>query len=573
LEILVSSELLSLDIETAGIPGDPRSGLDPHKAKIRLVQFYSGTNTVYVFDCFKDDVWNCLFRSTIWQLPLVAHNAIFELKHLNHAGIHIPNIGCTMLQHNALNSKLPSLKVLVEKYLGHGLSKECQVSDWTAEVLTNEQLEYAALDAVVTYKIAHIQACELAREQLKPVYLTMKNAQQAIANMEYSGILFDLDKHKIIIDRWKEERNIAIDNLKDVLPGVNLNSGKQVADWLRNTLNAEVLETWPVTPKGQLKTDISTFSRYPELEATKPLLIYKNLSKKLSTYGEKYRQHVNTVTGRIHGNYRLGGNITGRLPCSNPNLQQVPRDQEFRSLFIAPPSKLLLVADYSQIQLRIAALLANDQNMLEVFAAGEDLHKSTAAAILAIPATNVTKEQRQMGKAVSFGLLFGQGAKGLARYAKTAYGVDMSEEEAENARSTFFKTYPALAKWQRTTGFHAKRQMKVVTPGGRIRDFTKEAAGYKFTEALNTPIQGAESEILMNTFSLLPSRLIECNLQLVNTIHDELVFEISENDAKNAKQIIEQIMTDGFLQSFPKAIDMTNDLVEAHTGPNWFKAK
>lgn len=233
----------------------------------------------------------------------------------------------------------------------------------------------------------------------------------------------------------------------------------------------------------------------------------------------------------------------------------------------------MLVADYSQIQLRIAALLSKDKNMLGVFNKGIDLHKQTAAAILAIPATNITKEQRQMGKAVSFGLLFGQGARGLARYAKSAYGIDMTESEASEARSIFFKTYPELAKWQKRTGRHAQNQRRVETPGGRVRDFNREKAEYKYTEALNTPIQGAEAEVLMNTLGLLPSRIGRQKIQLVNIIHDELVFEIEKNRTEIAKEIIEQTMVDGFLRSFPKAKNMTSDLVEAGIGNNWYEAK
>jgi len=573
LAVLGDSSLISVDIETARNDEDPRSGLDPHKASIRLVQFYDGNDVVYVFDCFKEEVWTALISSNIWTLPMVAHNAVFELKHFKYAGVKVPNIGCTMLQSNALTGELPKLSSLVKKFLNKDLSKEQQISDWAVEDLSTEQLEYAALDAVVTYQIAQIQAARLERENLKQVYLIMKNSQSSIAAMELNGFLFNRDKHQILIERWKEEKVIVQDELSDVLVGINLNSGKQVSDWLQENLDKATLKKWPRTPKGQLKTDTTSFSHHPELDVTQSLLVYKELAKKLSTYGEKYRTHVNSVTGRIHGNYRLGGNVTGRIPCSSPNLQQIPRDPEFRSLFITPPGKLLLVADYSQIQLRIAALLSKDQNMLNAFNNGIDLHKQTAAATLATTATNITKEQRQMGKAVSFGLLFGQGARGLARYAKSAYGIDMTESEASEARAIFFKTYPELAKWQRLTGRRSKTHMRVETPGGRIRDFNRKKMGYKFTEALNTPIQGAEAEILMNTLGLLPTRIKNHSIRLVNIVHDELVFEIDETNISVATQIIEQVMVDGFLMSFPEAREMTKDLVEACVGHNWYEAK
>ena len=567
---LEKEALLAIDIETARQDSDLKSGLDPYRAKIRLIQIYTGKDKVIIFDVFDHNVWKEIKQSSIWQVPMVAHNATFEMKHLSHAGIQVDNIGCTLLQSNSIEGDLPKLSTLVSRYLNKELPKALQTSDWSGN-LTNEQLEYAALDAVVTYKIANIQAKRLRELKRVPVYQLMKTAQQAVVSMELSGFLFDAERHKKLVKTWQREQIEARDTLDTVMGGINPASGAQLAGWLETVLDKDRLETWPKTNKGQLKTDIGTFSRYPEIEAVQPLLLFKNLSKKLTTYGLTYQRYIHPVTGRIHANYRLGGNITGRLPCRDPNLQQVPRDPAFRSLFIAPPGKQLLVADYSQIQLRIAALLSQDEAMLDAFNRGVDLHKVTAAAILAIPANQVTKDQRQMAKAVSFGLLFGQGAKGLQRYAKQSYGVDMSLDDAQTARSTYFKTYSGLKRWQLRTGVKAKRENKVCTPGGRVREFSREAGGYVFTEALNTPIQGAEAEVLMHTLSLLPKKINGHNIRLVNAIHDELVFEVS--DTVTSKKIVEDSMTEGFLRLFPQAGDMTEGLVEAHTGQNWQQAK
>ena len=147
----------------------------------------------------------------------------------------------------------------------------------------------------------------------------------------------------------------------------------------------------------------------------------------------------------------------------------------------------------------------------------------------------------------------------------------MSLDDAQTARSTYFKTYSGLKRWQLRTGVKAKRENKVCTPGGRVREFSREAGGYVFTEALNTPIQGAEAEVLMHTLSLLPKKINGHNIRLVNAIHDELVFEVS--DTVTSKKIVEDSMTEGFLCLFPQAGDMTEGLVEAHTGQNWQQAK
>ena len=313
LNVLGGSALMAVDIETARKDEDPRSGLDPHRATIRLIQLYDGNEKVYVFDCFQNEVWIALLSSNIWSRPMVAHNAVFELKHLKNSGIVIPNIGCTMLQSNALTGELPKLTTLVKRFLGKELSKAQQVSDWSVADLSKVQLEYAALDAVVTHKAAHIQADKLKQVNRQMVYLTMKDSQLAVAEMELAGFLFDLGSHKVLIDRWKEEKVIVLEALSQILAGINLNSGKQVAEWLIENLDKDTLDNWPRTPTGQLKTDTNSFSQYPHLEVTQPLLVYKEVAKKLSTYGEKYRAHINHVTGRIHGSYRIGGNVTGRI--------------------------------------------------------------------------------------------------------------------------------------------------------------------------------------------------------------------------------------------------------------------
>jgi len=149
--------------------------------------------------------------------------------------------------------------------------------------------------------------------------------------------------------------------------------------------------------------------------------------------------------------------------------------------------------------------------------------------------------------------------------------VDMSLNDARIARTTFFNTYRGLKRWQWRTARKAKTENRIATPGGRIRNFSSEALGFKYTESLNTPIQGAEAEVLMNTLSLLPGKINGHDIKLVNVIHDELVFEVGSIDTCN--KIVEDSMIEGFLQVFPHAIDMTEGLVEAHTGQNWEEAK
>jgi DNA polymerase-1 len=231
---------------------------------------------------------------------------------------------------------------------------------------------------------------------------------------------------------------------------------------------------------------------------------------------------------------------------------------------------MLVVADYSQIELRVAALLSGDREMLKAYARGRDLHRLTAAAVTGVAPEAVTPDQRQAAKAVNFGLLYGQGHRGLARYARATYGVSMSEEEARRAQETFFRTYPGLRRWQQETAQRARRTNRVVTPWGRVRDFSRETGGYRYTEALNTPIQGAAAEIMMAALARITHRLGNLDTKLVNVVHDEIVLE-TPTAVQPAAAALERAMVEGFLAVFPGAA--VENLVEVKAGANWAEAK
>ena len=443
-----------------------------------------------------------------------------------------------------------------------------------AATLSSEQIAYAALDAVVVLKLHQIQLEALAKENRNLVYALMRDAQKAIAKLELNGIYFDATAHAALMERWKIEKEAAeVELRKTIGSAINPNSSKQLSKWFRENLDGNLLLDWPRTEKGQLKTDKNTLVLFSDHPLVQPLLKYKECSTRLSTYGENFRSHIHPITGRIHPNLRLGKAKTGRMSCESPNLQNSPREREYRALFCSPPGRVLVIADYGQIELRVAALVSGDRAMLEAYALGVDLHRKTAAAIARIPLDQVTKEQRQAAKAVNFGLLYGQGAEGLARYAKITYGVNMTLEEAEKARNAFFATYPDLWKWQRRSSTRAEQEMKVTTPGGRVRDFRKESKGYRYTESLNTPIQGGAAEVLLAALARLDRSIEEekIDAKLVNVVHDEIILEVVEADADRAKKLLETAMVKGMQEVFPNAC--TKDLVEAHIGKNWAEAK
>jgi DNA polymerase-1 len=560
-----------LDIETAKLHehiANPQAGLSPHLSKIRLVQVYGGGNRVFVFDLYWMDV---KALAPLFTRQLVAHNALFEMKHLTHAGFNLNDVECTKLMANAVYGDLPSLAELSFRLFGWTISKELQVSDWDVQPLTQDQLEYAALDAVLVYKLYLALRDKLDDDQ-KAVYSLMRDSQHAIARVELNGIHFDQQAHADLVKRWIQEKEPIKKELEVLLaPDINLNSGKQLSDWIQNNLDKETIDRWPRTGKGRLQTDAETLERFITQPSIHALVKYKEYSNYLTFYGEGYAAHINPVTGRIHASFHLGGTITGRLSCSSPNVQNPLRDEVFRALFTAPLGRILVVADFNQIELQVAALVSGDEVMLEAYSTGIDLHKKTASVVMGVPIDMVGKQQRQLAKAVNFGLLYGQGAWGLAQYARTSYGVYMKIKTAQEAREAFFTTYKGLALWQEETKKQAESERKIKTPGGRVRYFPEDQKKIHFTEALNFPIQGGAAEVMLSALVRLTRSLDDLDALLVNVIHDEIILEVALDDAGKAMTILEESMKAGMLDIFPTAC--TQNLVEAKTGSNWASAK
>ncbi len=564
--------LLGVDIETeplAEYANHHRAGLDPHMSRIRLFQAYGGGDTAHVFDLRSVPLG---VLEPLWKLPLVAHNALFELEHLLHAGVRPERIGCTMLQANALSGGLPSLADLARDRLGWAISKDLQLSDWGAAELRDEQLEYAALDAVVALRIAQAQQHDLEAEQKVLTYRLMRDAQHTVARTELAGFGFDAEHHDRVIEHWRHALTAAEQTLTEILgPSVSPDSGKQIADWLEQRLEPATLAHWPRTGTGRLRTNAMTLARYPDHPLVAPLLRHRDAATRLATFGPSFAEHVSPVTGRIHARFRLGAAASGRMACFDPNLQSIPRDPAFRALFAAPGGRVLVVADYAQIELRVAAIVAGDAAMLAAYREGQDLHRMTAAAITKLGPHHIDDEQRRLAKAVNFGLLYGQGPRGLAAYSKSSYGVEMTENEARRARDAFFISYHGLAVWQQETARHGESAGRVETPCGRVFDFRRTRHGFSYTEALNIPIQGGAAEVLMAALAHLDRELAPFDAEPVNIVHDELVVECAEDEDAQVRAALERTMTAGLLDVFPDA--PTEGLVEASSGHTWADAK
>lgn len=585
--LLSQGALLGLDIETFALTefaGDKEGGLQPRKSVIRTVQIYDGEKVVYVFDLLKLGGLEALGQE-LWERPFIAHNALFEMKHLLHKGVYPKRLGCSLIADRVLNgnrkdlredlglSAKAGLKDLAKDLLGLDISKEAQTSDWSQENLTSEQLEYAGLDAVLTTKLFEIQKKQIMELKLSRSYQILRDAQYAVAKMELWGIGFDVAKHKSLIESWhRESESLKKTIIEAVGHTLNLNSGKQVGEWLNEALKQKDLDQWAKTAGGQLSTSTHTFKLNERMHDIFPKIVeYRHIAKRISSFGEGMYAFIDEPAGRLYGSFSLGATTTGRMASFKPNMQNMPRDN-FRSLFCAREGFVLIGLDYSQQELRVAALIANDEALLRVYEQGEDAHITTAAMVLKLPKELVKKEHRQLAKALNFGLLYGQGAPGLAAYAKRNYGVEMSVEEAEQHRKAFFQIYKGLRAWQKQTGNLTEITKKAYTPCGRIRDFSKEKRGYSYTAALNLPVQGGAAETTLHALIRLTPLLNE-ECRLVNVVHDEVILEAEKSKADEYAAKAKAAMEQAFLDVFPKTGTLMKGLVDAKIGKNWAETK
>jgi len=557
--------LVGIDLET--------TGLSPLTAQARLLQLSDVKQTLVI------DLWKAgglaAFKKALEPLHLVAHNAVFEMGFLYRAGVEV-KLDCTMLASHVLTGKRVGLKALAQQYLDLDMSKEEQVSDWSAETLTESQLSYAALDALAVAQIFPLLEEELAQRDSEKAYRITRDAQPCIVRMELAGMGFDSEKQQTLISTLTTQRDAYLATLAEALEGRNPASGAQLSEWITEQLGGETgakYAAWPKTPTGKLKTggdDLRKGLLYlPDAAAkviSEALLPYKDAEKKLSAFGSSLADKIDPSTQRIHADFNLAGTETGRMSCSKPNLQQIPRDKEFRALFAAPAGRVYAICDYSQMELRVAAQIAGEEALIEAYKQGQDTHRKTAALLLGIPPGEVTKDQRQLAKAVNFGLLFGQGAKGLQAYASSSYGVEITEDQARKYRDAWFTAYPAIKVWHNKSGKAAEKSLSVRTPAGRERRWAS-AKDFAVTAAYNTPVQGGAAEAMLASLAHLEKALQGLDAVPIAVVHDEVIVECAAEIAEQVKGLLEQAMIQGFKDIFPEAPVV--DVVEASIGQTW----
>jgi DNA polymerase-1 len=394
-----------------------------------------------------------------------------------------------------------------------------------------------------------------------------------------------------MIEAWRAELVEAEQQLTDITNGATLRTPAQIRRWLEDTLTDELLAGWPLTKTGKLSTARTELALHPEVAGIPELLSARRLRKLLEAFGDSLATHVNPATGRLHPSFKIAGARTGRYASSNPNVQQLPKRKfkQFRSIIKAPPGRVLVGADYSQIELRVAAELSGDAAMRHAFEHGMDIHRATAARIAGTELDAVTDNQRDLAKAQNFGLLYGIGASSFRNYAKTGYDIDMTIDDAEEARQAFFDTYPDLRDWQFATATAARKAGYTETIGGRRWHWGWRAkapgdldnlppedprwrdmvTGFSYTYALNHPVQGAAAEIMQLAMAYVDAALRGHGAQIICTVHDELLVECDSDPATvdAVANVLDTEMTCAYLDLFPAA--PTPGLVNLEIGNTW----
>jgi len=584
---------------------DTSTALDPFRAEVRLLQVAAeigGRWLALVID-LRQVPLSSPALAPLWQKKLVGHNLSFDAKMLMENGIKLAddNLVDTILMAGLVlrgeadkrrpGSRRPSLATAVKEALDIELPKAGQLSPWWHDRLTDDQIAYAALDAVISLRLATVLQPRVdnlvsGREALD----RLNKAVNPVARMELAGVALDQDGLARQAQAWDEE--LAVLKIKIAALGIaNPSSAPQVAAWLSSKLadldaitGSQWVSLWPRTETGAMSTKAKHIRRLVNHLPEADLMVrFSSVAQLVSNFGDKLLQRVSPHTGRLHGNFLIAMAKSGRLSSSGPNLQNIPKSTAMRSVFVAAPGRMLVVADYSQLELRVMAAIAEDRTMTEAYRSGLDLHAGTAAGMLGIDPREFTsdnlshKEARQKAKAVNFGVIYGSGPGGLQEFARDAYGIQMDLKEAKGVINRFLDTYPGVARWQRAQADRSERTKCVATIGGRVYHFGWEANGYYARNlALNLPVQGTAAEIAIEALIRIDARLqaeLGNRARLVLQIHDKFVVEVDQDHqaVELVKQILEEEMTTAFSILLPAA--PTTGLVDAHAGLNWAAAK
>ena len=554
------------------------TALSPFGGRVRLVQLAAAGEPVYVFDldrlapageAARAPALEPLRRLLAATRPVkVAHNAKFDAKWVAHfLGVELcadydsradnkneverGGLFDTLLASQLVSAgeqeDRHSLASVAERYLGEAVDKTQQVSDWSGE-LSGAQLEYAARDAALLLPLRARLVEALRSNSLTRTAQLEFECVVPLAALELAGVHLDRECWRAKLREIERQRNGLHELLQEELAeepaqqslfgparaDINLDSHVQLTRALKRVL-----------PDGEEIPDSTRNWKLEPLAAkyavVRRILDYRTLQKTLK-FGETLLEAVNPQTGRIHSHFHQIGAPTGRMSSTDPNVQQIPHAFDLRRCFRAPAGRKLVVADYSQIELRILADFTGDRGFVEAFRSGADLHRTTAAQVFGVSPEEVTKEQRDFAKRLNFGVVYGIGARRFALL------TGLKESEAEDLLRRYFSTYRDLDAWLRDAGLKAVRERTAPrTVAGRLFRFNfdpedKQAASLAQRNGKNSPVQGSSADIIKRALRLLHDRLEGTGARVVNVVHDEVVVEAEAAGAEAAAKTVEEAM-------------------------------
>lgn len=479
---------------------------------------------------------------------LVFQNGKFDTLFLEQKlGIKLPISEDTMLMGTAYDLVAEhGLKAMAQNYLG--------VPDW--DIKKKEKLSgdkdivepYLRCDVKYTWKLFQFLIENMNSKQMKIYRKLLKPAYRAYKDIERNGLYLDLNSLKSVQKKYAEEEKCLLKELKKH-GDINWNSSAQVAKVLFKPGGCPVLNR---TAKGAPSTaaDVLKELSMQGYVVPKLLLEYKDAATRNKMFLNRWENDC--YKSRIHPNFNLTNVVSGRTSCNNPNLQQVPRTKDIRGLFSGAPGMILFEADYSQLELRIAAHYAKDKTMLSIYNNDGDIHTETAK--LFTNGKDPTKEERGKAKAVNFGFLYGMQAKKFVKYALDSYGQTFTLREAEHIRDLFFAKYSRLLPWHKEQEDLCEMQGGIYNMFGRFRRLPLIYSPNKWERAsaarraINTPVQGSGSDLLISAVTQINKEL-KGIAWIGATVHDSIIGECRIEDKDMVDETIRRIM------KHPKVLD------------------
>jgi DNA polymerase-1 len=516
------------------------------------------------------------------NIEKIGHNLKYDIKVLSNYEIPVKGkLFDTMIAHYLINPDMRhNMDILAETYLNYqpvsitdliGKKGKNQLSMRTVPIA--EQTEYAVEDADITFQLKQLFTGELEGGNVTKLFNDIELPLVSVLTaMEIEGININIDfLNKLSVTLTADINRLEKNIYEQAGEEFNIASPKQLGIVLFEKM--ELVKKPKKTKTGQYATgeDILSFLA-KEHEIIRNIQEYRQYKKLQSTYVDALPNEVNPKTGRIHTQYMQAVAATGRLSSNNPNLQNIPirteRGKEVRKSFIPrDENHVLLAADYSQIELRIIAALSEEENMMEAFKNGEDIHASTAAKVFNVPLEEVTREQRSNAKTVNFGIVYGVSAFGLSNQ------TDLSRSEAKELIDTYYETYPKLKAYMSAQVDFARENGYVETVLNRrryLKDINSRNAMVRSgaeRNAVNAPIQGSAADIIKLAMINIHNRFKKEGFKskMLLQVHDELVFDAHKEELEIIKPIIKYEMENAFKMSVP--LD-----VEVGVGENWLQA-